>query len=79
MREWWWLKDKFMSKVTAIVSSVNVEGNIPSLFSSIHIATNTPSPIPFCITAVSDTKNSFITVRSHDLVIPASKILADIC
>ena len=78
-REWWWLKDKFMSKVTAIVSSVNVGANMPSLFSSIHIATNTPSPIPFCISAVSDIKNTFLTVRSHDSAISASKILADIC
>ena len=79
MREWWWLRDKIMSKVTAIVSSVNLGKNMPSLFSSVHVATTTPNPIPFCITAISDTTNSFITVRSHDSLVPASKILHDIC
>lgn len=79
MREWWWLKDMIQSKITAIVSSVNVGANMPSAFSSIHVATNTPAPIPFCITCVSDIKQSFITVRSHDSTISASKILADIC
>jgi len=79
MREWWWLKDKIMSKVTAIVSSVNLGENMPSLFSAVHVATTTPNPILFCITAFSDTKNSFITVRSQDSLIPASKILEDIC
>lgn len=79
MREWWWLRDKIMSKVTAIVSSVNLGENIPSLFSAVHVATTTPNPILFCITAFSDTKNSFLTVRSQDSLIPASKILQDIC
>jgi nucleoside-diphosphate-sugar epimerase len=79
MREWWWLRDKIMSKVSAIVSSVNLGKNMPSLFSSVHVATTTPNPIPFCITALSDITNSFITVRSHDSLVPASKILQDIC
>lgn len=79
MREWWWLRDKIMSKVTAVVSSINLGENMPSIFSAAHVATTTPNPILFCITALSDTKNSFITVRSHDSFIPASKILEDIC
>ena len=79
MREWWWLRDKIMSKVTAVVSSLNLGENMPNLFSGIHIATNTPNPILFCITALSDTKNTFITVRSQDSLIPSSKILEDIC
>jgi thioester reductase-like protein len=79
MREWWWLKDKIMSKVTAVVSSVYMGENMPSVFSSIHIATTTPSPILFCVTAFSDTKDTFITVRSQDSLIPASKIMQDIC
>ena len=79
MREWWWLRDKIMSKVTAIVSSVNLGENMPSLFSGVHVVTSTPNPILFCVTAFSDTKNSFITVRSQDSLIPASKILEDIC
>jgi hypothetical protein len=79
MREWWWLKDKIMSKVTAVVSSVNLGENMPSLFSAVHVATTTPNPILFCVTAFSDTKNSFITVRSQDSLIPASKVLEDIC
>ena len=79
MREWWWLRDKIMSKVTAIISSVNLGENMPSLFSAVHVATTTPNPILFCITAFSDTKNSFITVRSQDSLIPASKVLEDIC
>lgn len=78
MREWWWLKDKIMSKVTAIISSVNLGENMPSLFSGVHVATTTPNPILFCITAFSDTKSSFITVRSQDSLINASKILQDI-
>jgi hypothetical protein len=78
IRELWWLRDKIMSKVTAIISSVNLGGNMPSLFSAVHVATTTPSPIPFCITAFSDTKNSFITVRSHDSNINASDLLQDI-
>lgn len=78
MREWWWLRDKIMSKVTAVVSSINVAENMPSLFSAVHVATTTPNPILFCITALSDTKNSFITIRSQDSLIPASKILEDI-
>lgn len=79
MREWWWLRDKIMSKVTAVVSSVNLGENMPSLFSAVHVATTTPNPILFCVTAFSDTKNSFITVRSQDSLISASKILEDIC
>jgi thioester reductase-like protein len=79
MREWWWLRDKIMSKVTAVVSSVNLGENMPSLFSAVHVATTTPNPILFCITAFSDKNNSFITVRSQDSQIPASKILQDIC
>ena len=79
MREWWWLRDKIMSKVTAVVSSVNLGENMPSVFSAVHVATSTPNPILFCVTAFSDTKNSFITVRSQDSQIPASKILQDIC
>jgi hypothetical protein len=79
MREWWWLRDKIMRNVNAIVSSVNIGENMPSLFSAVHVATTTPNPILFCITAFSDTENSFITVRSHDTFIPASKILHDIC
>lgn len=79
MREWWWLKDKIMSKVTGVISSVNLGENMPSIFSAVHVATTTPNPILFCVTAFSDTKNSFITVRSQDSLIPASKILEDIC
>jgi thioester reductase-like protein len=78
MREWWWLKDKIMSKVIAVVSSVNLGENMPSLFSAVHVATTTPNPILFCVTAFSDTKNSFLTVRSQDSLIPASKVLEDI-
>jgi thioester reductase-like protein len=78
MREWWWLRDKIMSKVTAVISSVNLGENMPSLFSGVHVATTTPDPVLFCVTAFSDTKNSFITVRSQDSLIPASKILQDI-
>lgn len=79
MREWWWLRDKIMSKVTAVVSSVNLSSNMPSMFSAVHVATTTPSPILFCITAFSDTTNSFLTVRSHDSKISSSMILEDIC
>jgi nucleoside-diphosphate-sugar epimerase len=78
MREWWWLRDKIMSKVTAVVSSVNLGENMPSAFSGFHILTTTPNPIPFCITAFSGTKNSSIVVRSHDSEIHSSKILQDI-
>jgi thioester reductase-like protein len=78
MREWWWLRDKIMSKVTAVVSSVNLGENMPSVFSAVHVATSTPNPILFCVTAFSDTKNSFITVRSQDSLISSSKILQDI-
>ncbi len=78
MREWWWLRDKVMSKVIAVISSVNLGENMPSLFSGVHIATTTPDPVLFCITAFSDTKNSFITVRSQDSQISAATILQDI-
>jgi hypothetical protein len=78
MKEWWWLRDKIISKVTAVVSSINVGENMPSIFSGVHIATTTPQPIPFCITAISDTTNSDITVRSHDSKILSSEILIDI-
>jgi thioester reductase-like protein len=78
-REWWWLRDKIMANVTAVVSSVNMGANMPSVFSSVHVATTTPNPILFCVTAISDTKNTFLTVRSQDSIIPASKILQDIC
>lgn len=78
MREWWWLRDKIMSKVTAVISSVNLGENMPSLFSGVHVATTTPDPVLFCVTAFSDTKNSFITVRSQDSQIPSAKILQDI-
>ena len=78
MREWWWLRDKIMSKVTAVVSSVNLGENMPSVFSAVHVATSTPNPVLFCVTAFSDIKNSFITVRSQDSLISASKILQDI-
>jgi hypothetical protein len=78
-REWWWLRDKIMANVTAVVSSVNMGANMPSVFSSVHVATTTPNPILFCVTAISDTKNTFLTVRSQDSMIPASKILQDIC
>lgn len=78
MREWWWLRDRIMSKVTAVVSSVNLGENMPSLFSAIHVATTTPNPILFCVTAFSDSKNSFITVRSQDSLIPSSNIIKDL-
>jgi thioester reductase-like protein len=78
MRDWWWLRDSIMSKVTAIVSSINLGSNMPASFSSVHVATTTPSPIPFCITAVSDMETSFITVRSHNPTILSSVLLSEL-
>ena len=57
---------------------LNLGENMPSVFSAVHVATSTPNPVLFCVTAFSDIKNSFITVRSQDSLISASKILQDI-
>lgn len=78
-REWWWLRNKIMANVSAVVSSINLGDNMPALFSSVHVATTTPNPIPFCVSAISDSKNTFFTVRSHDSNLNANKILSDIC
>jgi hypothetical protein len=77
-QEWWWLRDKLMSNVTAIVSSINMGDNLPSMFSGVHVATTTPSPIPFCVTAVSNQQSTFYTVRSHDANVSAQTILLDL-
>ena len=79
MSEWWWLRDKIMLSVTAVVSSVNLGDNMPKMFESVSVVTTTPNPILFGITAISDSKSSFITIRSHDSQIPALKIIDDIC
>jgi len=76
--EWWWLRDALMSKVTAVISSLNFGDNVPSAFSSVHVATTLPKPIPFGVTAVSSSDKTHITVRSHDSAVSADKILADL-
>jgi hypothetical protein len=78
MREWWWLRDMIMSKVIAVVSSLNVGNNMPTVFSSVHVATSTPNPILFCYTALSDSTRSYITVRSQDSLVSSSVLLKDI-
>lgn len=78
MREWWWLRDKIMSKVVAVVSSINVGENMPLGVSGAHVITTLPKPIPFGITVISGADESYLTVRSHDKHVSADAIIADL-
>lgn len=78
MREWWWLRDKIMSKVVAVVSSINVGENMPTGISSVNVITTLPKPIPFGVTVISGESKAYITVRSHDKHISAESIITDL-
>lgn len=78
MQEWWWLRDKIMSKVIAVVSSINIGENMPDGLMGTHVITTLPKPIPFGVTVISGTNESYITVRSHDKHIHADVIVTDL-
>ena len=74
---WEEIRKVLISKVTCIVSSVNMGSNMgDDFFSSVHIATTTPEPILYCVTAISNEKETFITVRSHDALVSAKTIIS---
>lgn len=78
MQEWWWLRDKIMSKVVAVVSSINVGENMPNGLMGTYVITTLPKPIPFGVTVISGEDESYITVRSHDKHVCADTIIADL-
>jgi thioester reductase-like protein len=78
MQEWWWLRDKIMSKVVAVVSSINVGENMPDGLMGVNVITTLPKPIPFGVTVISGEDESYITVRSHDKHVCADTIIADL-
>ena len=75
--EWDWLPSRVMSRVSAVVSSIQT-GVQSTLLNQIHVATTTPAPIPFCVTAVTINGKCHLTARSHDPSFPAEKVLAAI-
>lgn len=78
LQEWDWLRDRLMRNVSAVVSSVPLGNNISDAITNVHIATTTPKPIPFCITAISNDTTTSITVRSHNPLIHSDKIAKDL-
>jgi broad specificity polyphosphatase/5'/3'-nucleotidase SurE len=74
---WEEIRKVLISKVTCIVSSVNMGSNMgDDCIRSVHIATTTPEPILYCVTAISNEKETFITVRSHDALVSAKTIIS---
>ena len=77
---WDGIRKMLVSKINCIVSSVNMGNNMGSeIISSTHVATTTPEPILYCVTAVSTDKETHITVRSHDALVNAESILRGLC
>ena len=77
---WEGIQKMLISKVNCIVSSVNMGNNMGSeMVSSTHVATTTPEPILYCVTAVSTDKETHITVRSHDALVSAESIIRGLC
>lgn len=66
-------RDRMLSRVRCVVSSMQMGNGTPAL-KAIHVATTTPTPIPFCVVAMSAGDQTFLTVRSHAAGVPADRI-----
>ena len=75
---WDEIRDAFLGKVRCVVSSIQTGSKMPLAFESAHVVTTTPTPIPYCITAVSARGRVFLTARSHDPTVAAADILRGI-
>jgi hypothetical protein len=75
--DWEWLRNKALSHVTAVVSSIQA-AECPSAFQQVHVVTTTPPPIPFCVMAITSNGTTHYTVRSHDTNVSASRLLSAI-
>lgn len=71
---WNSLQDHLMARVDAVVSSIPTGGTGSSMLGC-HVATTTPAPIPFSVTAVTAGTFTHYTVRSHDKQVDASSVM----
>jgi hypothetical protein len=72
--QWDEIRDRLLGSVRAVVSSLQFGDFVPSSVESIHVCTTTPCP--FSVVVVSDIKSVYLTARSHDIRLPAEKIIA---
>lgn len=68
------LHEHLQARVDAVVSSIPA-ASVGSSFAGCHVATTTPAPIPFSVTAVTAHERSYYTVRSHDKQVSAAAVL----
>jgi thioester reductase-like protein len=67
------VRDRMLSRVRCLVSSLQMGKSVPSLLTN-HVITTTPAPIPFGVVAITAGDQTFLTVRSHIATMPAEKI-----
>ncbi len=72
---WDEIRDALLGKVRCIVSSLQMGNELPQAIKGFHVATTTPAPIPYSITAVSSGEEVYLTARSHNAAVPADKLL----
>lgn len=68
------LHEHLQARVDAVVSSIPA-ASVGSSFTGCHVATTTPAPVPFSVTAVTAHERSYYTVRSHDKQVTAASVL----
>jgi nucleoside-diphosphate-sugar epimerase len=72
--QWDEIRDRLLGSVRSVVSSLQFGDFIPPAVESIHVCTTTPCP--FSIVAVTGGDSVYLTARSHDIRLPAEKIIA---